>query len=74
MMVGAAHAAHVEQALEQVVVEEGRAARHVAQDVLALGRLADFMQRVVALVGEELLAELDHARAPSLVRPPGRPR
>ena len=63
MMVGTAHAAHVEQALEQVVVEEGRAARHVAQDVLAPRRLADFIQRVVALVGEELLAKLDHARA-----------
>ncbi len=63
MMVRTAHAAHVEQALEQVVVEEGRPARHVAQDVLAPGRLADFIQRVVALVGEELLAKLDHARA-----------
>ena len=64
MVVRAADAADVQQAIEQVVVVVGRAAGDVAERVLALGRLADLVEVVVALVGEIFLAELDHGFTP----------
>ncbi|GAB5377895.1 MAG: hypothetical protein AcusKO_43570 [Acuticoccus sp.] len=71
VVVRRARAADVAQAVEQVVVVEGRAARHVAQHVLALRRLADLVEIVVALVGEEVLAEFDgHRRYPVRRTPP----
>jgi hypothetical protein len=58
-----ARAAHVQQPFEQVVVIEGRAAGDMAGDVLPPRRLADLVEVVVAFVGEEFLAELDHVAA-----------
>ena len=69
MVVRAAQHLEVKEALEGVVVEEPRAAGDVAEDVLTLGGLADLDQVVVALVGEDLLAELEHAVS-CLVLPP----
>ncbi len=60
MMMRAAQNLQVQQAGELVVVEKGRRAGDVADHVLALGRLADFLEIVVALVGENLLAQLQH--------------
>src|SRR5699024_6793124 len=53
--------ANVQQAIEEMVVEEGRAAGDMAEGVLTLGGLADLVQVVVALVREVFLAKLDHA-------------
>ncbi len=61
VVVRAAQHLEVQKALEGVVVEVARAARDVAEDVLAPGRLADLVQVVVALVGEDFFAELEHA-------------
>jgi hypothetical protein len=55
-----AHTTHVRQTFELVVVIEGRPARDVADNVLTASRLADLVEIVVALVGEELLSELHH--------------
>jgi hypothetical protein len=54
-------AAQMQEAVEQVVVEERRPAGDMAHDVLPACGLADLVEVVVALVGEEVLAELDHA-------------
>ncbi len=68
VVVRAADAAEVEQAVEGVVVVVGRAAGDVAEDVLPADALADHLEVVVALVGEEVLAELDtHGRGPRQV-------
>jgi hypothetical protein len=60
-VVGRAHAAQVQEPVEEVVVEKRRTARDMAHDVLPARGLADLVQVVVPLVGEEVLAELDHA-------------
>jgi hypothetical protein len=60
-VMGRADAAQVQKPLEQVVVEERRPAGDMAHDVLTPRGLADLVQVVVALVGEQVLAELDHA-------------
>jgi len=60
-MMRAAHAADMQEAFEQVIIEIGRAARDVTENILSAGRLADLVEIVVTLVGEELLAELNHA-------------
>ena len=56
MVMRAADAAHVQQAVELVVVEEGRAPGDMAENVLPRGGLADLVEIVVALVGEDVLA------------------
>ena len=61
VVVRAAQNLEVQQALEGMVVEIARAAGDMTQDVLAPGRLADLVQVVVALVGKDFLAELEHA-------------
>jgi hypothetical protein len=60
VVVRAAQAFQVQQAVEAVVVEIWRAAGDVAEDVLAQRRLADLVEIVVALVGEQVLAEFHH--------------
>ena len=50
----------VQQAGELVVVEERGCAGDMADHVLALGRLADLFQVVVALVGEIFFAQFQH--------------
>ena len=62
----AAQHLQMQQALESVVVEIARAAGDVAQHVLALARLADLVEAVVALVLEELFPKLEHGPAPRL--------
>ncbi len=61
VMVRAAQAFEMQQALERVVVVIGRAAGDMAHHVLPLRRLADLVEIVVPLVAEQILAELDHA-------------
>ena len=50
--------------LELVVVEEGRGRGDMAEHVLPLRRLADLLEIVVALVGEDVLAQLQHRSCP----------
>ena len=57
---GAAQDLEMQHALELVVVEIGRGRGDVAEHVLALGRLADLLEIVVALVGENVLAQFKH--------------
>jgi hypothetical protein len=56
MCVGAADDLQMQHALQLVVVEIGRGARDMAEHVLPLRALADLLQIVVALVGEEIFA------------------
>ncbi len=49
-----------EHALQLVVIKIGRGARDMAEHVLPLGRLTDFLQVIVALVGENVLAQFQH--------------
>ena len=70
MGVRAAQHLQVQHALHLVVVEIGGRAGDVPQHVLALRALADLVQVVVALVGEDVLAQFQHgassgARAPA---------
>ena len=58
--VRAAQDFQVQQIGEAVIVVIRRRAGDVAQNVLALRRLADFVQIVVALVGEDVFAEFQH--------------
>jgi hypothetical protein len=60
MVVGAAQAFQMQHAVEAVIVEERRARGDMAQNVLAPRRLADLVEIVVALVGEQVLAEFHH--------------
>ena len=57
---GAAQDLEMQHALQLVVVEIGRGRGDVAEHVLALGRLADLLEIVVALVGENVLAQFKH--------------
>ena len=50
----------VQQVGEPVIVVIGRRAGDVPEHVLPLGRLADFVQVIVALVGENIFAEFQH--------------
>jgi len=59
MVMRRAHAAHVKQTVEQVVVVVRRASGHVPQDVLATRRFADFLQVVVTLIREEIFSEFN---------------
>ena len=66
MRMRAAQHLQMQQALEGMVVEIARAAGDVAQHVLALARLADLVEAVVALVLEVLFPKLEHGPAPRL--------
>ena len=50
----------MQHALQLVIVEICRGARDVAEHVLTLGALADLVEIVVALVGEDVLAQFQH--------------
>ena len=60
VMMRAAQHLQVQQPLELVVVEKGRGAGDMADHVLALRRLADLLEIVVALVGKDLFAQFQH--------------
>ena len=70
----------VEQSLEGVVVEERRTPGDMAGHVLPLQALADDVEIVVALVGEDVLADssiaglLQARRSSRAPRPTGSPR
>ena len=70
MVVRAAQHLEVQEACDLVVVEVGGRAGDVAEHVLALRRLADLVEIVVALVGEVFLAELQHGSLPQARRAP----
>ena len=55
-----AHDLQMQHALQLVIVEIGRGARDMAEHVLPLRALADFLQVIVALVGEDVLAQFQH--------------
>ncbi|MHC2233039.1 hypothetical protein ACVI8L_001378 [Bradyrhizobium diazoefficiens] len=60
MRLGRADDLQVQHALKFMVVEIARRARDVAEHVLALRPLADLFQIIVALVGEDVLAQFQH--------------
>ena len=71
MRVRAAQYLEMQHTLQLVVVEIGRGARDMPEHVLALGALADLFQIVVALVGEDVLAQFQHGRSlQARARPP----
>jgi len=70
---GTAQVLEVQHALQLVVIEVGRLRGDVAEHVLALGRLADLPQVVVPLVGENVLAQLEHRLRPFQARRTPRP-
>ena len=61
--VRAAQYLEMQHALQLVVVEIGRGARDMAEHVLALRALSDLFQIIVALVGEDVLAQFQHGRS-----------
>ena len=61
-MVRAAQDLEVQQAGHLVIVEELAGRGDMTQHVLALGALADLLEVVVALVGEQVFAEFEHGR------------
>ncbi len=63
VMMRAAHAAHMQQPLEGVVVEKPRSAGDMTEDVLPARRLADLVQVLGPLIGEQVLAELQGHQA-----------
>ena len=60
VVVGTAHAFHMQQPLEQMIIKERRTPGDVTERILALGRLADLIEVVIPLVGEQILAKLNH--------------
>ena len=58
--VRAAQHLQMQHALQLVIVEIGRGAGDMTEHVLALGALADLLEIVVALVGENVLAQFQH--------------
>ena len=71
MGVRAAQYLEMQHALQLVVVEIGRGAGDMPEHVLALRALADFLQIIVALVGEDVLAQFQHGRSlQARARPP----
>ena len=71
MGVRAADHLQMQHALQLVVVEIGRGARDMPEHVLPLRALADFLQIVVALVGEDVLAQFQHGNIlQARARPP----
>lgn len=55
-----AHDLQMQHALQLVIIEVARRARDVAKHVLTLRALADFLEVIVALVGENVLAQFQH--------------
>jgi hypothetical protein len=72
MVARAAQDLEVEEARELVVVEIGRRSGDVADHVLALRRLADLVEVLVALVGKVFLAEFQHGSFLRRAAGPGR--
>ena len=64
MVMRAAHNLQVEQSLEGVIIEEARTPRDMAWHILALNALADDVEIVIALIGEEVLADIEHRVLP----------
>ena len=60
MGVRAAQDFQMQQVGEPMIVIIGRRPGDVAEHVLALGRLADFFQIIVAFVGENVFAKFEH--------------
>jgi hypothetical protein len=60
--VRAAQHLEIQHALKLVIVEIGRGRGDVPEHVLALRALADFLEIVVALVGEDILAKFEHGK------------
>ena len=60
VMMRRAHHLQMQQAVKAVIVEEAGAAGDMPQHVLALLALADHVEIVVALVGEQILAKFQH--------------
>jgi hypothetical protein len=69
MRMRAAQDLQMQQVGEAMIVVIGRGAGDMPEHVLALGRLADFMQIVVSFVGEDVFAEFQHGLA---LQPQGR--
>ena len=72
MRMRAADDLQMQHALQLVIVEIGRGARDVSEHVLPLRSLADFLQVVVALVGEDVLAQFQHGFRPLRAGPSAR--
>ena len=68
MRMRAAQNFQMQQIGEAVIVVVGRRAGDVAKDVLALRRLADLDEIIVAFVGENIFAEFEHSRCPQARR------
>ena len=68
--VGAAQHLQMQHALQLMIVEIGRRRGDMAEHVLPLRRLADLLQIVVALVGENVLAQFQHGQALQARRAP----
>ena len=60
----AAQNLQVQKIRKPVIVVIGRRAGDVAEDILALRRLANLDEVIVAFVGEDILAELEHGSFP----------
>ena len=60
MMMRRANDLQMQQAFKTVIVEEAGAAGDMPEHVLALLALADHVEIIVALVGEQILAKLKH--------------
>ena len=64
MVMRAAHNLEVEQSLEGVIVEETRTPGDMAGHILALNALADDVEIVIALIGEQILPHIEHRALP----------
>ena len=62
-MMRAARTAHMQKPIEEMIVEIGRAAGDMAENILPTRRLSDLFEIVVALVGEEIFAKFDRRHA-----------
>src|SRR5262249_40251341 len=60
MRVRAADDLQMQHALQLMIVEIGRGSRDVTQHILPLRAPADFLEIVVSLVGEDVLAQFQH--------------
>ena len=63
MVMRTAHTANMQQPLKQMIIKIRRTPGYMAEDILPPGRLANFIEVIIALVGEVFLAKLDHALA-----------
>jgi hypothetical protein len=60
MVMRAAHHLQVEQSFEGVVIEEWRTPRNMSRHILTLDTLADDIEIVIALIGEDVLPDVEH--------------